>query len=154
MNDPCPVCNGGHAWRAEPWMGIPIIVCPTVGPSQHKVIQVVHEAPSLAPEPVCSRCGKTDDDTMDLEWPGLIDVRVITAEGEEGYDDVTQLLCADCFPGVMDAIQGAGFKHHSHGGIRYLDDQRCPGAGHVIGGECPSPSEHDPHDGTYVVGQK
>ena len=81
-------------------------------------------------------------------------MRVVTADGEEGYDDLTQLLCAQCWPAVIAAIQGAGFKHHGHGGIRFLEDQDCSGAGHVVGGACTTPLEHDPYDGTLVLGQE
>lgn len=105
------------------------------------------------PELRCSQCGRIDEETYELEWSGLIDIRVMTAEGEEGYDDLTQLLCAECWGPVLAAIQGAGFRHHRHGGIRFLEDVDCPGGGNVVGGVCPNPREGDPYDGTLVLGQ-
>lgn len=105
------------------------------------------------PERRCSRCGATEDDTDEMEWPGLIDVRVVTAEGEEGYGDVTQLLCANCFPTVQGALHELGFKHHHHGGANFLEDEGCPGAGHMIGGVCPFPqdADFDQYEGTIVI---
>ena len=103
------------------------------------------------PERVCSWCGMTEDET---EWGSLFDVRVVTREGEEGFADVTQLLCDEHAIEVLEELKALGFKSHIHGGTNSLEDMNCPGSGMIVGGVCPTPVDHDPYDdGSYVVGQ-
>lgn len=85
----------------------------------------------------CSVCGRPDEDTDELEWPGFIDVRVITADGEEGFADITQLLCAEHFTEVQAALLALGFRDHRHGSTNFLEDMDCPGWG-----KCPTPTEY------------
>lgn len=92
------------------------------------------------PPPACSICGATEADTEqdDFEWPGLIDIEVTTAVGEEGYAAVTQLYCARCWGPAIEVIKSLGFRNHHHGSIDYLEDEECPGWG-----RCPTPTERD-----------
>lgn len=97
----------------------------------------------------CSRCGVTEDDEPD---GFLSDVRVMTADGEEGQADVTMLLCGRDLEEVLPVLRGLGFKDHRHGGINFLEDTECPGWE-----KCPTPNPEDengdtaPWNGTYVV---
>lgn len=86
----------------------------------------------------CSRCGVTENDA---EWEMLFDVRVITADGEEGFADVVQLLCNDHLIEVTEALVALGFKDHRHGGANFLEDNHCPGAERM--NACPTPDGTD-----------
>jgi len=68
-------------------------------------------------------------------------VTVITADGEEGYAHVTQLLCdkPDCFERVRAGVQALGFVTHHHGGIDYLEDTTCCGGVNAYK-NCPHPT--------------
>jgi hypothetical protein len=108
----------------------------------------VEEVPGLC-EPVCSRCGKPrSEDAHGI----LTDVQVVTADGEEGFADVTQLLCNEDLEEVLGGLRALGFKDHRHGGINYLEDDDCPGWG-----KCPTPhdEEHgfDPYRESIILGQ-
>lgn len=142
--DPCPFCDGDHPWRAKNWLGHRVVVCPK---SHQEALLVVPTVEELPP-PRCSRCGISQDDEPD---GFLSDVRVITADGEEGHADVTQLLCGADLDAVLATLTEAGFKDHRHGGINFLEDRECPGWG-----KCPTPNEDEngngpPWTGTYVV---
>lgn len=91
----------------------------------------------------CSKCGKDAEET---EWGTLLDISVITADGEEGFAYVTQLLCDTCFNTVLNAIVELGFVDHRHGGINYLEDMNCCN-GIKAYEKCPRPSEF----GQYIV---
>lgn len=97
------------------------------------------------PERRCSVCGMVESAT---DFESLVDVRVVVANGEEGFADITQLLCDDHLPGILDGLVALGFVDHRHGGINFLEDPSCPG---YRGGReaCPTPSEY----GEYIVGQ-
>lgn len=78
------------------------------------------------PPPVrlCSICGI---DEKESQWGMLVDFTVICARGEEGYADITQLLCDNCMPSTVHGLQALGFRDHRHGGINYLEDGSCCG---------------------------
>lgn len=100
----------------------------------------------------CSQCDVSEDDTEDweeFEWPGLTDFTVICADGEEGYANITQYLCARCFGPVRDGLVALGFKDHRHGSINFLEDEDCCLDGDAYH-NCPTPSEY----GNYVVRKK
>lgn len=84
----------------------------------------------------CARCGMSEDAQH------LVDVRVVTHEGEEGFADVTMLLCEDHLDGVIEVIVRLGFTDHRHGGADFLEDRHCPG--YEDPPACPTPSEYGP----------
>jgi hypothetical protein len=90
----------------------------------------------------CSKCGKSEEDS---DW-GLIDISVITADGEEGFAYVTQLVCDDCFKPLQESLIKLGFVDHRHGGINFLEDETCCNGKNAYD-NCPTPSEY----GQYVV---
>lgn len=100
------------------------------------------------PEPVCSKCDKPRS-----QADYLTDIRVVTCEGEEGYSDVTMLLCEEHAADVVNALYALGFRDHAHGGTALLQDEDCPGGKyneqHLLN-PCPTPT--DPYKGTYIVG--
>lgn len=104
------------------------------------------------PEPVCSRCSKPEsEDVHGILTP----VQVVTAEGEEGYADVTQLLCNDDLEEVLAGLMALGFKDHRHGGINYLEDDECKATYGSAGCPTPHDEEHgfDPYRESIVLGQ-
>lgn len=111
--------------------------------------------PPSPPEPVCSRCGMPE---FESEWGRLLDVRVVVAEGEEGFADLTQLLCDKHAGEAIDALRRLGFRDHRHGGTNLLEDRACPGA---QGRECDDLHTeadedggwYDPHVQSIVLGQ-
>lgn len=90
--------------------------------------------PPPLPENVCVSCGATESES---EWGCLTDVRVIIADGEEGYADLKKYVCEECLEPMQDALCALGFKDHRHGGINYLEDAKCVGA--LDTGKCPTP---------------
>lgn len=96
----------------------------------------------VLPPEFCSKCGKSSED---CDWGSLIDVSVVTADGEEGFAYVTQLLCDDCLNPMLDALTSLGFVDHHHGGIDFLEDLSCCGGNNAYD-NCPTPSS-----GRYVV---
>lgn len=103
---------------------------------------VVTEPPAEPEENRCSVCGIPESEA---EYERLIDARVITADGEEGFADVVQLLCEDHAQAMFVGLMALGFKDHRHGGANFLEDRECPGARSMDA--CPTPSEY----GEYVV---
>jgi hypothetical protein len=91
-----------------------------------------------APERSCSVCGVSEDDTA---WGSLVDVRVVIADGEEGFADITQLLCDKHLEHMQIGLSDLGFKDHRHGSINYLEDESCSGA-HGRMDNCPTPTEY------------
>lgn len=91
----------------------------------------------------CSKCGRTENE---VEY--LIDITVTTADGEEGFAQVTQLLCENDYEHVLDTVIALGFVDHHHGGINFLEDLKCCGGKNAYE-NCPTPSEY----GNYTVGQ-
>lgn len=81
----------------------------------------------VPPEPVlrvCSICGISEGEP---DYDILGDVRVITMEGEEGYSDVTMLLCEenDHLGQITTMLKALGFMDHNHGGTSLLQDENC-----------------------------
>jgi hypothetical protein len=78
------------------------------------------------PEPVdvCAVCGTPKEQT---EWGLLTDVTVVTADGQEGYSNVTLLLCDEHFRDIADGLIALGFVDHRHGSTSTLEDSSCPG---------------------------
>ena len=76
------------------------------------------------PERVCSHCGVNESLT---EYGNLTEVRVIMAQGEEGFADIIQLLCEDGLEAIQMELLKLGFKDHRHGGVDFLEDVDCPG---------------------------
>lgn len=91
-----------------------------------------YHADNPPPEPVCSICGDPDGGI-------LTDVRVIIADGEEGYADITQLLCEEHLILMQDELPKLGFRDHRHGGINFLEDPNCPGTTGSMH-DCPTPT--------------
>lgn len=108
--------------------------------------------PEPDPPMVCSKCGTPEEDTPHGR---LFDVQVITCEGEEGYGNVTMMLCdeQECGPTIIEELIKLGFVDHKHGGTDLLQDENCIGAQyneqHYLK-PCPTPT--DPYKGTYIVG--
>lgn len=101
------------------------------------------------PERVCSVCGVPESST---EFDHLTDIRVIAAAGEEGFADITQLLCDEHLTLIAYALVRLGFKDHRHGGANFLEDPDCPGASRFD--DCPTPLYDDDLRGeSYVAGQ-
>jgi hypothetical protein len=91
-------------------------------------------------EPLEDRCSVCDLTGSQTGWGILVSVRVVVAEGEEGFADITQLLCDDHFETVQEDLIRLGFQDHRHGGINYLEDETCPGSVHMD--ECSTPTEY------------
>lgn len=73
------------------------------------------------PEPLrCSKCNNIDEDDY------LCEVTAVTQPGEEGYSEVTLLLCQSCLIPVLDGLRALGFVNHHHGSTDFLsDDDNC-----------------------------
>lgn len=97
----------------------------------------------VAPPRFCSICGVAEDEAV---YGTLIDAQTIVADGEEGFADITLLLCDECAVPVFNGLVALGFKDHRHGGANHLEDTECPG---YRGGECPTPSDWS--NRSYVV---
>lgn len=90
-------------------------------------------------EPIdhCAVCHRTLDE---VEFEMLTDVTVIVADGEEGYSNVTLLLCYEHLDPVAEALCKLGFIDHRHGSTSTLEDQNCPG--HKRMEDCPTPTRY------------
>ena len=90
---------------------------------------------------ICTRCGQEDD--------YLTSVQVVTAQGEEGFADITHLFCQLCLVEVTTTLTELGFKDHRHGGVNFLEDMDCPGWNGCV---TPNGGEEDerPWSGTYI----
>lgn len=91
-------------------------------------------AAKMFPDTNCSKCGKTEEENS---WGRMIDIRVITSEGEEGFADITMYLCDECFTPIQEGLMALGFKDHRHGSTDFLEDMECPGWG-----KCPTPTKY------------
>lgn len=89
----------------------------------------------------CSGCEGSEEE---VGW--MIEVRVITQPGEEGYSEVVMYLCEDCDTQVIDGLKALGFVNHTHGGTAFLQDDTCPG-GYA---NCTDPVANE--YGPYVIG--
>lgn len=91
----------------------------------------------------CSHCGTHEGDTPNCS---LVEVSVITAEGEEGFAYVTQLLCDEenCLPRVLGALHDLGFVNHHHGSIDFLEDPKCCNGRNTYE-DCPTPTGYGRH---------
>ena len=91
------------------------------------------------PEPVylCAVCHRSPDE---VDYETFTDVTVVTADGEEGYSNVTLLLCNDHLIAVTDGLQKLGFIDHHHGSTSTLEDRNCPGYTDMF--QCPTPTHY------------
>lgn len=87
----------------------------------------------------CSQCGVKEEESVD---GFLFHFQVITQPGEEGYSDVTQLLCGDCLEPIRVGLIALGFKAHHHGSTDFLADPFCTGDQGIS--PCPSPHGYGP----------
>lgn len=89
------------------------------------------------PKRHCSLCGIDEEDT---DYGMLVDFTVVCANGEEGYSNITQLVCDDngCLSVMQKALMTIGFRNHEHGGTCFLQDESCPGGWQ----NCPTPTEY------------
>lgn len=70
----------------------------------------------------------------------LTDFRVIVLPGEEGYSDVSQLLCMQHSDEIRRKLIDLGFGSHNHHGTCTLDaEDTCGGYG-----KCQTPAEYGP----------
>lgn len=106
--------------------------------------QYIVEEKYVEPPHFCSLCGIFEQEAL---YGVLVDARVIVADGEEGFADITLLLCDDCSVGVFKGLQNLGFKDHRHGGANSLEDQNCPGADRMRA--CPTPTDSGIY--SYIV---
>lgn len=91
---------------------------------------------------VCSRCGILEGDT---EYGRLIDIRVVCQEGEEGFCDITQLLCDICMEAIRINLMELGFVSHHHGSTDLLDGEGFDGKRYCVPNpykKCPIPGPH------------
>lgn len=88
---------------------------------------------AMTPDPAdaCSVCGTTED-------MHLVPITVTVAPGEEGYAQITMLLCDQHLSIKMLQLLNLGFMDHNHGGIDYLEDLNCPGR--INMNDCPTPT--------------
>lgn len=84
-------------------------------------------------ERYCSKCGINEEDD---EWQRLHDIRVVVADGEEGYANIIMLLCEECAHYMYGALISLGFYDHRHGGINFLESPYCDYE------NCPTPSDY------------
>jgi len=85
----------------------------------------------------CAKCGRTQEE---VDHEPLTDVRVIVADGEEGFSDVTLLLCSEHLWGVCAGLQRFGFVDHRHGSTSSLESESCPGYENMDA--CPMPTRY------------
>jgi hypothetical protein len=90
------------------------------------------------PEPIlaCAVCHLTQNEMDEL----LTDVTVVVADGQEGYSNVTLLLCDHDFESIADDLVKLGFIDHRHGGTSTLEDPSCPG--YLDMNACPTPTRY------------
>lgn len=94
------------------------------------------EAPPPPPPPRrCHWCERTEDDNLADGYGPLVDITVVTAEGEEGYAFERRLACHEHLESITEELVGLGFGNHRHGGINFLEDPRCYG----VASRCPAP---------------
>jgi len=89
-------------------------------------------------EPVLM-CVMCHDEAPD-EDEFLTDATVVVADGEEGYSNVTLLLCSDHLDLVAEGLGKLGFIDHRHGATSTLEDRNCPGFSHLD--QCPTPTHY------------
>ena len=85
----------------------------------------------------CAVCRRTADE---VDYEPLTDVTVVVADGEEGYSNVTLLLCNDDLITVTGGLQDLGFIDHRHGSTSSLEDPDCPGSSDM--NDCPTPTHY------------
>lgn len=102
--------------------------CNTCGKTFVAAEMDLHEHPVI-PEQVwmaqvkCESCGISMLDEPDNY---MCDIRVVIAQGEEGFADVKLNVCGACLMDYQKALLLLGFRDHRHGGINFLDDTSCP----------------------------
>ena len=92
---------------------------------------------------VCSLpgCGAK---AWDVDGCPLTYVTVVTQVGEEGYGEVTQVLCNYHLRMVLDGLMLLGFVSHNHHGTQMLDD-------YVVCGNCGNRCNHHTEYGPELV---
>lgn len=85
----------------------------------------------------CANCGRSKDD---VDYGLLTDVTVIIADGEEGYSNVTLLLCDDDLVRVALGLRNLGFIDHRHGSTSTLESPNCAGYDNMD--DCPTPTHY------------
>jgi hypothetical protein len=103
-----------------------------------QLLAVIGRAFAVPPDHECHFCGMTDTENEDNGFGPLTDVRVIIANGEEGFADITRWVCNDHLISVTEDLRRSGFSEHRHGGINFLEDMDCPGSRNMD--DCPSPA--------------
>lgn len=104
---------------------------------RHEECQTCRCVPPLPPLH-CSKCNASEEE---VGW--LIEVRVTTNPGEEGYSEVVMSLCDNCDTAILEGLRALGFLNHDHGGTAFLQDDSCPGG--FTGCEDPVAGEHGPY---------
>jgi hypothetical protein len=123
--------NGEGPWGRQHWVDAAKELREELSQEQ------LYTGPVEVVEDRCSVCGMTESESG---WGMFVDVRVVVAEGEEGFADITQLLCDEHLETVTKALMNLGFKDHRHGGVNYLEDSTCPGENEMDA--CPTPTEY------------
>jgi hypothetical protein len=83
----------------------------------------------------CFVCGATEEDTEtewnQFQWPGLMEIEITVAAGEEGYSHVKKYVCARDQVRITDALVELGFGDHRHGSTTAMEapDNICGGYG-------------------------
>lgn len=85
----------------------------------------------------CVVCHRSRDE---VEFGLLTDITVVVADGEEGYSNVTLLLCDDDLNGLAETLRKLGFIDHRHGSTSTLEDIDCPGYYDMA--RCPIPTHY------------
>lgn len=89
----------------------------------------------------CVTCGATDLENQIAGYGSLTDVRIIMADGEEGYANEVRLVCNDHLIMMSLIFDGLGFSNHRHGGINHLEAVLCPG--HMRADACIQPPDNE-----------
>jgi hypothetical protein len=106
-----------------------------------KLEAVLEKHFAVPPDNACHWCGKTDTENDDEGYGPCVDITVRTADGEEGYAQVTRYACNDHLIEITGKLMALGFGEHRHGGINFLEPQDCPGYERMA--DCPTPASDD-----------
>lgn len=93
------------------------------------------------PDNTCHWCGKSDTENEDDGYGPCVDITVITANGEEGFAQVTRYACFEHLEEIAEALIALGFGQHRHGGSNFLEPRSCPGYNTMRA--CPTPEVED-----------
>lgn len=118
---------------------------PTIDELQRELARLKHEEQeALWANEKCSKCG------VKRKWviyEHLETIILCVNPHQEGYAQITMLLCDRCCTPLYEGLIDLGFKNHDHGSTSSFDDQDCPGYEDLD--LCPEYNEDDPH--TYTV---